>query len=131
LPANVIRINAWPGFLERSVVEISAIKINETQVSSIMETLGWKYELVPDIAGMITARTIAMIVNEAYFALADEVSTKVAIDIAMKLGTNYPLGPFEWSEKIGLQNIAQLLSKLSETEARYTPAPLLINEITR
>jgi 3-hydroxybutyryl-CoA dehydrogenase len=31
----------------------------------------------------------------------DEISTKAEIDIAMKLGTNYPYGPFEWSEKSG------------------------------
>ncbi len=45
---------------------------------------------------------MAMIINEAWHALAEEVSTKNEIDTAMKLGTNYPYGPFEWAEKIGL-----------------------------
>jgi 3-hydroxyacyl-CoA dehydrogenase len=44
-----------------------------------------------------------MIINEAYFALEDNVSTKAETDIAMKLGTNYPYGPFEWGQLIGLK----------------------------
>jgi 3-hydroxybutyryl-CoA dehydrogenase len=78
---------------------------------------------------MIAARVISMIINEAYFALGDKISTKEQIDIAMKLGTNYPYGPFEWSEKIGLQKIYALLKKLREKERRYDIAPLLDEEI--
>jgi 3-hydroxybutyryl-CoA dehydrogenase len=43
----------------------------------------------------------------------------------MKLGTNYPFGPFEWAEKIGIRYIYQLLKKLEETDPRYKPASLL------
>jgi 3-hydroxybutyryl-CoA dehydrogenase len=66
-----------------------------------------------------------MIINEAYYTLEEKVSTKEQIDVAMKLGTNYPLGPFEWSEKIGINNIYELLRKLSMENDRYTIAPLL------
>ena len=68
----------------------------------------------PDDYGFIAARIIAMIINEAYYALQENVSTKQQIDIAMKLGTNYPYGPFEWSEKIGIEKIYLLLKKLSD-----------------
>lgn len=57
-------------------------------------------------------RTIAMIINEAYFALGDKLATATDIDLAMRNGVNYPLGPIEWGEKIGLSNIAQLLEEL-------------------
>ena len=80
---------------------------------------------------MIAARVIAMVVNEAYFALGDGVSTKSSIDTAMKLGTNYPYGPFEWSEKIGLKKIYALLNKLNETDSRYIPAPNLQKEASQ
>ncbi len=70
-----------------------------------------------------------MIVNEAYYALGEKVSTKAEIDIAMKLGTNYPLGPFEWSEQIGLQNIYSLLLKLSADDNRYLVAYAMIEEM--
>ena len=75
-----------------------------------------------DDYGFIAARIIAMIINEAYYALEENVSTKEQIDIAMKLGTNYPYGPFEWSEKIGIEKIYLLLEKLSVQNKRYTIA---------
>lgn len=58
-------------------------------------------------------RTIAMIINEAYFALGDKLASATDIDLAMKNGVNYPLGPIEWGDKIGLHNIAQLLEELN------------------
>ena len=128
LPANCIRINAWRGFLGRDVLEIVASEKNKTIAEKVMNTLGWKYIFISDIRGMITARSISMIINEAYFALGEKISTKDEIDIAMKLGTNYPYGPFEWSKKIGLKNIYHLLKKLSEENERYFVAPLLEDE---
>ena len=137
LPANCIRINGWDGFLKREVVEIVATDLPAGKAGSqiftdgikVLENLKWKYQTVPDVPGMIAARVIAMIINEAYFGLGNEISTKKEIDIAMKLGTNYPYGPFEWSEKIGLQKIYALLKKLSEKDKRYEVAPSLEKEL--
>ena len=130
LPNNCIRLNGWTGFLQREIIEI-ATPTHEKYVAEIMQLLSWKYQLVQDSCGMIAPRIIAMIVNEAYFGLEDNISTKNEIDIAMKLGTNYPYGPFEWSEKIGLHNIYQLLINLSKQDKRYTPANLLATEATK
>ena len=71
---------------------------------------------------------VATVINEAYFTLEEKVSSKEEIDIAMKLGTNYPYGPFEWSKKIGLKKIFDLLTLLAKTNARYEPSPLLKKE---
>ena len=125
----VIRINAWPVFLRRNVAEVSCGNDAEkNEAEKILDLLNRKAEWVPDIKGFISARVVSMIINEAYFALQENVSTKPEIDIAMKLGTNYPYGPFEWSKKIGLKNIAGLLTELSQTEKRYLPADLLLKE---
>ena len=94
----------------------------------ILWAIGFKVFFVADIVGMISLRAIAMIINEAYFGLMDEISTKQEIDIAMKLGTNYPYGPFEWGEKIGLKNIEKLLIELAKTDTRYIPCELLLQE---
>jgi 3-hydroxybutyryl-CoA dehydrogenase len=48
--------------------------------------------------GFIFPRTIAQIINEAYYALEEGVASKEDINRAMKFGVNYPKGPFEWSE---------------------------------
>jgi 3-hydroxybutyryl-CoA dehydrogenase len=129
LPPNYIRVSAWNGFLKRELLEVATSNEHiKEKAALILSKIGWKFTWVPDVPGMIAARVISMIINEAYFALGDKISTKEEIDIAMKLGTNYPYGPFEWSEKIGLQKIYMLLKKLNETEGRYDIAPLLIEE---
>lgn len=128
--ADFIRINAWPGMLQRPVIEVALPStVNEAIVKDIFGQLKWNYLTAPDIAGMITARVLATIINEAYYTLGAQVSTRAEIDIAMKLGTSYPYGPFEWSEKIGLKRIYELLVELSKVDERYMPAPLLKSEV--
>ena len=107
-----------------AMVAIRLPEMEETRsfLDELYKQLGWKYRIVPDIPGMISGRILAMIINEAYYTLQENVSTREEIDIAMKLGTNYPFGPFEWSEKIGLENIYDLLNKLGATDDRYMPA---------
>jgi 3-hydroxybutyryl-CoA dehydrogenase len=124
--AGFIRINAWPGMLQRPVMEMALpAAIKEASIKELFDQLQWKYVLAPDIPGMITARVLATIINEAYYTLGAQVSTRQEIDIAMKLGTSYPYGPFEWSEKIGLKNVYELLVELSSVDDRYMPAPML------
>lgn len=126
---QLIRINAWPSFLKRDVAEIAiADPFDETTVREILSALDFKWRIVPDVPGMITPRVIAMIINEAYFTLQANVSTKAEIDTAMKLGTNYPYGPFEWSAMIGLKKINKLLHALTALDSRYEPCALLQSE---
>ncbi|AXY77031.1 hypothetical protein D3H65_24935 [Paraflavitalea soli] len=127
---KVIRINGWPTLLRRPVIEIALTDAGQqAAVESVFGVLQWRYQLVPDIGGMVTPRVLAMIINEAYYTLGADVSTRAEIDTAMKLGTNYPMGPFEWSAAIGLENIAALLKELSRTDERYALAPALEQEL--
>jgi 3-hydroxybutyryl-CoA dehydrogenase len=124
---SFIRINGWPTFLNAPVIEGSGRHENSkkfaAQVFSLFnKTIAW----LPDAPGFVVPRVVSLIINEAFFALAEGVSTREEIDLAMKLGTAYPFGPFEWSERIGLKNIASLLTTLSQNEERYQPAPLLL-----
>jgi 3-hydroxybutyryl-CoA dehydrogenase len=127
-----IRINGWPGFLERSIHELVVPdeKTGET-ISTLYEAMGWQYRVIPDIPGMISARILAVMINEAYFTFQEQVSTKAEIDIAMRLGTNYPLGPFEWSARIGPEKIGHLLTALQRAEPCYDIAAELKNEAKR
>lgn len=129
LPKNFIRLNGWNSFLKRNMMELSCSGDSiKPAAEKIIAAIGRTAEWVPDIPGFISARVVSMVINEAYFALDEKVSTKEEIDIAMKLGTNYPYGPFEWAGVIGLKKVYDLLSKLAETEPRYTPSPLLQKE---
>ena len=124
-----IRINGWPTLLKRNIIEAACLaSTDKKSVEIIFTALGRKTEWINDQCGFISARIISMIVNEAFFSVSEMVSSKEEIDIAMKLGTNYPYGPFEWGQKIGLHNIYQLLTKLSANEPRYQPSDLLIKE---
>ena len=80
---------------------------------------------MPDIAGFITPRIVVSIINEAHIALEEKVSNETEIDTAMKLGTNYPYGPFEWNELIGPEKVYNLLDALSKEHERYRPCELL------
>jgi len=121
-----IRINAWPGFLGRNCCELAVSSREQEMIAGqLLEKMGWAYRFAPDIPGMISARIVAAIVNEAYYTLQDKVSTKEEIDTAMRLGTNYPLGPFEWSECIGLEKIDVLLTELNKADGRYAVAKAL------
>lgn len=124
LPHNFSRFNGWDIFLEKNKLEIFTNDLNKA--NSVFNSLGYSLISCNNIIGLIAARNIAMIINEAYFALEDEISNKEQIDIAMKLGTNYPFGPFEWEEKIGKQKIIALLTELSKTDNRYTPCKKLL-----
>lgn len=126
---SFVRINAWPTMLKRELTELAIRDFSrEAIIIELFKVLQWHHRFVPDVVGMITPRVISMIINEAYFTLEQKVSTKQEIDLAMKLGTNYPLGPFEWGHKIGLKKVASLLSTLSLTESRYLPSNLLKQE---
>lgn len=126
-PKSVSRINGWMTFLKNDVWEI--VSRNEKIAGDILNNLGWRHIFVNDDPGFVAARIIAMIINEAYFTLGDGVSSKEEINVAMKLGTNYPYGPFEWSEKIGLKNIHSLLVALNRKSERYKIAPIIEKEL--
>ncbi len=121
----LIRINAWPGFLRHSLLELAARDNDKETAAILLADLIWPFRWVADIKGMVTPRTIAMIVNEACFALNQNISSPAEIDIALKLGTSYPKGPFEWAKQIGPSRIIQLLTALSAEDERYTAAPFI------
>ena len=125
-PTNVVRMNGWNGFIQRNLWEVAG-NISQQHID-ILNAINKSYAITPDEPGFIAPRILSMIINEAYFAKEQNVSTETEIDTAMKLGTNYPKGPFEWKEEIGITNIFKLLENLSKTDKRYQPSLLLTNE---
>ena len=81
----------------------------------------------PMAAEAIAARILATIVNEAASAVADGVATPDAVDLAMRLGTNYPQGPLAWGEQLGLASVVRTLDELHarQPDGRYAVVPLL------
>ena len=112
-----------PTFFNRSRLEVVSRKSDKLELAGILDKLKVDFTLVRDQVGMITPRVICMIINEAYEALQQGVATREDIDLSMKLGTNYPFGPFEWGDKIGLDNLRKLMLALknSTKDSRFNP----------
>jgi 3-hydroxybutyryl-CoA dehydrogenase len=85
----------------------------------------------PEVAPLV-ARTLAALVNEAYFALGEGVASEADIDAAMQLGTNYPRGLIAWGRDIGLELVLDTVLALEDwyRDGRHTPAPLLRQLVT-
>ena len=126
--SNVVRMNGWNGFIQRNLWEVAG-DISQQHID-ILNAINKSFTITPDEPGFIAPRILSMIINEAYFAKEQNVSTEAEIDTAMKLGTNYPKGPFEWKEEIGISNILMLLENLSKSDIRYNPSQLLVTEAT-
>ncbi len=123
--------NGLPTFLNRPILEVSILKPDQANdLKKVCDELETEYLLVEDRVGMVTPRVICMIINEGYFAVQDGTATREGVDMAMKLGTNYPWGPFEWCERIGIKHVYELIEALfNDThDERYKICPLLKNE---
>lgn len=120
-----------PTFLNREILETSLYKADQkSKLEDICAKLTTKFQLVEDRVGLVTPRVICMIINEAYFTVQERTATREDIDMAMKLGTSYPFGPFEWANKIGIKNVYKLLEAVYEDtkDDRYKICPLLKKE---
>lgn len=130
-PERLAGIGALPGFLGGGLVEcaFSGLTVESARrgTAAFVESLGKEAAVVGDSVGMVLPRVVCCVANEAHFALMEHVASPEAIDTAMKLGTNYPAGPFEWARKIGYRQVWAVMHALhlSFGEDRYRPAPAL------
>lgn len=94
------------------------------EATGLFQALGKDVSLIGDVPGLIVARTVARIVDLAHDAVAKGVATEEDIDTAMRLGVNYPLGPFEWSRRLGRSWAYDVLDDLHmrDPSGRYAPS---------
>jgi 3-hydroxybutyryl-CoA dehydrogenase len=87
------------------------------QAAAWLAALGFAPLALADAPGLVVARTVAMLVNEAADAVLQGVCTAEGADAAMKLGLNYPAGPFEWLAQWGTAGVVGVIQAL-DTEYR-------------
>lgn len=99
----------------------------QAEAAQWLAAAGTVPQRVADAPGLVVARTIAMLVNEAADAVQQGVCTEAAADEAMRLGVNYPAGPFEWLAAWGAAPVASLLDHLDHhyRGERYRVSPAL------
>lgn len=124
--------NLLPTFINRTVLELANPLANDEKIAEdIAAKLGYsKVKWVKSRVGMVTPRLVFMIINEAYYTLQEGTATAKDIDLGMKLGTNYPLGPFEWCKKVGIKDVYETLEALymDTHDERYKVCPMLKTE---
>jgi 3-hydroxybutyryl-CoA dehydrogenase len=130
-PDRLIGFGTFANFKEGNLIEIAPALQSDPYFTKIAEdlfsVLDLESEVVQDDAGLVFPRILSMIINEAAFALTEGTASAEDIDEAMKKGTNYPTGPLEWAEKIGIDDVYAVLKGLHRQhgEERYRPAPLI------
>lgn len=130
-PSRLVGIGLYKSFSKAKLIEISFSKIVNKKIAlnaeKFLKSCELQYSIVPDKTGLVFPRIISMIINEAAQLYSENIASKEDIDTAMKLGTNYPFGPLEWADKIGIGLIYDILYSLHKDfgEDRYRPHPLL------
>ncbi|KYC66272.1 3-hydroxybutyryl-CoA dehydrogenase [Heyndrickxia coagulans] len=129
-PASVIAMHFFNPVHKMPLVEI--IRGLETSDETVQraekaaEKMGKETVIVNEFPGFVTSRISCLVGNEAFCMLQEGVGTAEEIDKAIKLGLNFPMGPFELADLVGLDarlnNLRHLHEKLGE---KYRPAPLL------
>jgi 3-hydroxybutyryl-CoA dehydrogenase len=118
-PVQKMRLVEMVRGLETSDETVEKVKL-------AAEKMGKETVTINEFPGFVTSRISALVGNEAFYMLQEGVGTPEEIDKAIKLGLNYPMGPFELGDLVGLDtrlnNLKYLHEKLGE---KYRPAPLL------
>lgn len=97
------------------------------QAVALLQQAGLQVSQLSDSPALAVLRTVAMLANEAADALLQGVASAADIDLAMRAGVNYPMGPLAWADAIGLAHVVRTLDNLQASygEERYRPSLLL------
>ena len=128
LEFTLVGFNGLPGMLNRPLLEVSLMDDGDfVRVEKFMKALGADFRVVEDRVGMVTPRIVCMIINEAFYTVQEGTATEEDIDQGMRLGTNYPKGPFEWCDELGIENVYEVLEAIYDDtkDERYKICPLL------
>jgi 3-hydroxybutyryl-CoA dehydrogenase len=100
-------------------------------VTAFAGTLGKSTTESQDYPGFLVNRVLIPMINEAVYAVYEGVGDVVAVDTALKLGANHPMGPLELADFIGLDTVLSIMSVMHEGlgDSKYRPCPLLIKYV--
>ena len=96
-----------------------------------VETLGKTTAVSEDFPAFMVNRILLPMINEAVYTLYEGVGSVEAIDVAMRLGANHPMGPLELADFIGLDTCLAVMQVLHEglSDSKYRPCPLLVKYV--
>lgn len=130
-PERIVGFATFYPLKEKQGVELAAgIRTAESAMQSaekLFKSVGKETFRVKDAPGLTFPRILSLIINEAARSLEEGVATAEEIDVAMRLGVNYPQGPLRWADQVGLDEVLAVLEGLQSESGddRYRPAPLV------
>ncbi|CAK0748977.1 3-hydroxybutyryl-CoA dehydrogenase [Azospirillaceae bacterium] len=97
----------------------------------LVTRLGKTAAVAEDFPGFIVNRILMPMINEAVYTLYEGVGSVTAIDTALRLGANHPMGPLELADFIGLDTCLAIMQVLYEglADSKYRPCPLLVKYV--
>ncbi|NWF91236.1 MAG: 3-hydroxybutyryl-CoA dehydrogenase [Ignavibacteriaceae bacterium] len=105
-PERLIGIGLYPTISKTKLIELAPSRLTNDETTEKVKKFFSEQKIecsvVPDVPGLVFPRIISMIINEAAQVYAEKTASREDIDTAMKLGTNYPYGPLEWTDKLGV-----------------------------
>lgn len=104
-----------------------------SKMESFAGYLNKTYIISSDSPGFVVNRILLPMINEAIKTLEQQVASVSDIDLAMRLGSNHPMGPLELADFIGLDTCAAILNVLHQElkDPHYAPCPLLIDYVKK
>jgi len=101
------------------------------EVRALAKQMGKTISVAEDFPAFIVNRILMPMINEAVYTLYEGVGNVAAIDRAMKLGANHPMGPLELADFIGLDTCLSIMQVLYEglADSKYRPCPLLVKYV--
>lgn len=130
-PSRLVGFGLLPPIPAKGLVELApALQTGSSALadaSLFWQGLQQEPIVVADGPGLVRARTVCCLINEAAGVLMEGIATAADIDRAMQLGTNYPRGPLAWADHIGLDAVLGVMTGLFAEwgDDRYRPSPLL------
>jgi 3-hydroxybutyryl-CoA dehydrogenase len=93
------------------------------EVVGFLQAAGLAVSVIADTPGLVVMRTVVRLVNEAADLAGRGVASATDIDLAMRYGANYPIGPLEWGDRIGTDRVRQVLDAIEDRyrDGRYRP----------
>ncbi|KZZ85574.1 3-hydroxyacyl-CoA dehydrogenase [Bacillus sp. SJS] len=133
-PENVIAMHFFNPVHKMPLIEIIRGLETSDETADAIQAAAKKMKketvMINEFPGFVTSRISALVGNEAFYMLQEGVGSAEEIDKAIRLGLNYPMGPFELGDLVGLDTRLNNLNYLHATLGeKYRPAPLLVQYV--
>lgn len=119
-PDRLVGYGVLASLMTQNAVEIVDCELTSDDAlelaQELFESIGRRVVLLEPAPGLFLGRVVGSVINEAVSVIDEEVAGAGDVDLAMRLGTNYPQGPIAWGREIGAARLTRILKRLAAAE---------------